>query len=333
MACRNECRAIEECLHSIFQQDYPPERFEVLLADGMSEDGTRSLLEQKFLGEPRLRIIDNPQRIVSTGLNAAIRNAHGSIIIRMDAHTRYSIDYVRQCVDVLLETGADNVGGPARTESHGLIQKSIAAAYHSPFAVGGARFHNPNFEGYVDTVTYGCWPREVFQLFGFFDEELVRNQDDEFNLRLTRRGGKIYQSPRIRSWYFPRKSLVELFLQYKQYGYWKVRVIQKHRLPASFRHVVPGVFVASLVLMPLFSLAWFPFLYGWAGMILLYLLLVLIASVATSAQNGWDLLFILAIVFPCYHLSYGWGFLRGLFDFVLFRRGSTHSAFSRLTRS
>lgn len=206
----------------------------------------------------RLRLISNPGRITPTGLNAAIRGAQGDIIIRMDAHTEYAADYVRQCVEVLETTGADNVGGPAQTKAETYMEKVVAAAYHSPFSVGGARFHNVNYEGWVDTVTYGCWRRETFERFGYFDEELVRNQDDEHNLRILRGGGKIYQSPKIQSWYRPRGSLTALFKQYMQYGYWKVRVIQKHKLPASWRHLVPGAFVLSLGL--LFLLAAFSFL-------------------------------------------------------------------------
>jgi succinoglycan biosynthesis protein ExoA len=198
-------------------------------------------------------VIDNPGRIVSTGLNSAIKAARGEIVVRMDAHTEYAPDYVQQCVAVLQETGADNVGGPARTRAETYLEKAVAAAYHSRFAVGGARFHDVNYEGWVDTVTYGCWRREAFDRFGYFDEELVRNQDDEHNLRIIRDGGKIWQSPKIRSWYRPRGSLSALFKQYMQYGYWKVRVIQKHKLPASWRHLVPGAFVLALLVLILLS--------------------------------------------------------------------------------
>src|SRR5205823_12095039 len=142
------------------------------------------------------------------------------------------------CVQLLSETAADNVGGPWIAKGEGRIGKAIAAAFQSSFANGCARGHDPNHSGLVDTVYLGCWRREIFDRIGFFDEELVRNQDDEFNLRLSRAGGLIWQSPRIKSWYHPRASLRSLWRQYAQYGYWKVRVIQKHGLPASMRHVV-----------------------------------------------------------------------------------------------
>src|SRR6185503_9369622 len=149
----------------------------------------------------------------------------------------------RQCVAVLNETGADNVGGPPRAIANTYLEKAIGAAWHSSFAVGGSRFHDQNYEGYLDTVMWCCWRKEVFQRYGYFDEELIRNQDDEHNLRITRGGGKIFQTPRIRSGYQVRGSLRKLFSQYYQYGYWKVRVIQKHRLPASLRHLAPAAFL------------------------------------------------------------------------------------------
>jgi glycosyltransferase involved in cell wall biosynthesis len=389
LPCRNEARGIETCIASVLAQEPPPGEFEVIIADGMSDDGTREILArlaEEVAGKPAdatpspggedrgegeslksasapgclLRVIDNPDRIVSKGLNAAIRSARGEIIIRLDAHTEYAPDYVRECIAALRATGADNVGGPACTKAQTFIEKAVSAAYHSPFSVGGARFHDPDYEGYVDTVTYGCWPRSTFEKFGLFDEELVRNQDDEHNLRITRGGGKVYQSPKIKSWYRPRGSLAALFKQYMQYGYWKVRVIQKHKLPASWRHLVPGAFVLALLLLFLFSafcfslslcsassdpvvagpwsvvhsVSHFSFLLSTFSFLLIcsaYLFAVLVASVFTAARTEWKLLAVLPLVFGCYHFGYGFGFLRGILDFVILRRGASVS-FTKLTR-
>jgi succinoglycan biosynthesis protein ExoA len=250
-----------------------------------------------------------------------------------------------RCLDVLQRTGADNVGGAARTKADGYWQRAIASAYHSHFSVGGARFHKPDHEGYVDTVAYGCWRKSTFERFGYFDEELVRNQDDEHNLRITRGGGKVYQSPRIRSWYRPRSSLLALFTQYMQYGYWKVRVIQKHKLPASWRHLVPGAFLfSSIILAAVFLLDFlvpgengllstvgglamkiFRFAIG------AYMLALLVASIATAAKTEWKLLPVLPLVFGCYHFGYGYGFLRGVWDFLVWRR-RPQQTFQSLTR-
>ncbi len=323
--CGKEKDHIKACVRSILAQESPPGGFEVIIADGMSDDGTRDVLKQLEGEDPRVRTIDNPGRIVSSGLNAAIRAAQGRIIIRMDAHTEYASDYIRQCFIVRQETGADDVGGPWVAKGNGLVSSAIAAAFQSPFAVGGARGHNPHYEGTIDTVYLGCWPREVFDRIGLFDEELVRNQDDEFNLRLTRTGGKIWQSPRIKSYYRPRNSLGGLFRQYLQYGYWKVRVIQKHKMPASARHLMPGSFVLSLILLPLLAL-WFPLLlWGWLGLVGVYSFSNVTVSLLTAARLDWALFPILPLVFACYHFAYGYGFLRGVWDFVIVRQGPAHS--------
>ena len=187
-------------------QDYPRERMEAIVADGMSTDETRDILNSYVARDSRICPIDNPQGIASTGLNAALARSRGEVILRMDAHTEYAPDYVRQCLAVLAETGASNVGGPVMRGRRIVRPAPVAAAYHSRYSCGGARFHDVEYEGPVDTVTYGCWPRSVFERVGPFDEELVRNQDDEHNLRLTRAGERVWQSPRIRSRYRPRSS-------------------------------------------------------------------------------------------------------------------------------
>ena len=211
------------------------------------------------------------------------------------------------------------------------MQRAISAAYRSAFSAGGARFHNPDYEGYVDTVTYGCWRREVFDRIGLFDEELVRNQDDEFNLRLVRSGGKIWQSIQVRSWYHPRESLRQLFAQYMQYGYWKVRVIQKHRVPGSLRHLIPSTFVFALAFLPVLSLIWPLALYAWTSLLALYVIVNFSFSAVTAAANGWNLFPILPCVFAIFHVAYGLGFLKGFADFVVLRRKAdrSHSALTR----
>src|SRR5688572_1516136 len=208
--CRNEQDHIETCLRSILDQERPRGDVEVIVADGMSTDGTREILQKLAIEDSRLRIVDNPRQITPCGMNAGIKEARGRYVAIMGAHNRYAPDYVCRSVEVLEETGADNVGGAMICEAESYTQRAIAAAYHSPFSAGGARWHNPEYEGPADTVFGGVYRCEVFERIGFFDEGLVRNQDDEFNLRLTRAGGKIWQSPRIRSWYQPRSSLLSL---------------------------------------------------------------------------------------------------------------------------
>jgi glycosyltransferase involved in cell wall biosynthesis len=331
LPCRNEYGYIEDCLKSILAQEPPDGGFEVIVADGVSNDGTREYLERFSAENPKVRLLNNPGRIVSTGLNAALREARGEVIVRMDAHTVYASNYIKQCLAVLRETGADNVGGPMCTTATTFKERAIRAVFHSSFAVGGARSHNPNYEGYVDTVIYGCWRKSIFDRVGNFDEELVRNQDDEHNLRISRSGGKIYQSPSIRSWYHVRDSFRTVFRQYLQYGYWKVLVIRNHRLPASIRHLVPAAFVGALAVLLISGLFWRPALMGATGLASVYLLGVLLASLITAARTEWKLLPALPLAFCCFHLGYGYGFLRGILDFVLFQKAPA-TRFVQLTR-
>jgi succinoglycan biosynthesis protein ExoA len=330
--CRNEKDHIETCVRSILAQEPSPGGFEIIVADGMSDDGTREILEKIAVSDERLKIIDNPHRITAHGMNAGIRQARGQYIAIMGAHANYAPDYLRSSLEVLQETRADNVGGSMMCVGESRLQRAIAAAHHSPFSVGGARWHDAHHEGPADTVFGGFYRRDVFEKIGLFDETLVRNQDDELNLRLTRAGGKIWHSSRIKSWYQPRASLAALFRQYVQYGYWKVRVIQKHRRPASVRHLVPGSFVFCLFVLPLLGLFYVPALWIWLAMISLYVGCNLIASAATAARHGWKYLSLLPVVFACYHLGYGIGFLCGVIDFLVLRRTPSDS-FTELTRS
>lgn len=334
-ACRNEAEHIAGFLDSLVSQDFGGLTWEAILADGESGDGTKEILEEYAARNANLRVIANPARVVSAGLNAAIREARGEFILRMDAHTRYGRDYCRLCVETLERTGADNAGGPARTLARGIWAGAIAAAYHSPFSTGGGRFHDESHEGWVDTVPYGCWRRDIFDRIGLFDEALVRNQDDEFNLRLTRAGGRIWQSPHIVSWYSPRATLRSLFLQYFQYGFWKVAVIRKHRLPGSWRHLVPGGFViANLVLPGGAALGFSLCSQLWLAMISTYALASGAASFAAAYRRGWSLLPLLPFVFGVYHISYGTGFLAGLASFwPAWRRPfATSPLFTKLSR-
>jgi len=321
VACRNERKYIRDLLDSICRQHLGGAKIEVLVADGMSDDGTRQILDLYRRIVLPLRVIDNPDKIVSAGLNAAIREARGAIIIRMDAHSEYAPDYISRCLETLQETDADNVGGPALTRAEGYLGRAIGLAYHSKFSCGGAKFHDADYEGYADTVPYGCWRRATLERIGLFDETLGRNQDDELNLRLTCAGGKIWQSPKIISWYRPRASLADLFRQYFQYGFWKVSVIRKHGKPASWRHLVPAACLLACIALLLGAVGaslggsvwWKATLVATcAAFAALYLAASGVAALLISRKDGWRFLPVLPIVFSTYHLAYGFGFLLGL---------------------
>jgi len=321
--CRNEKRHISTFLESVRKQELEPGwEMEILVADGMSDDGTRDTVRACAARSPEIRLIDNPGQIVSTGLNAAIRACVGEIVIRMDAHTIYASDYVRQCVRTLQQTGADNVGGPWVANGTSAMEQAVAAAFRSPFCCGGGKAHDPDYEGEVDTVYLGCWRRSVFDWAGLFDPALVRNQDDEFNFRLRNKGARIWQSPRIKSWYTPRGSLGRLFWQYLQYGFWKVAVIAKHGRPASWRHTVPAAFVIwillSIILMTLAAVSHAPNLATFIGRSLaigvcIYLAVCLATTAALVRTVQTRALALVPVVIPIYHIAYGFGFLLGLY--------------------
>lgn len=345
--CRNESASIAGLCDAALAQQMPPGvELEVLIADGRSDDGTRQWLQQACAREPRLRLIDNPARIVSAGLNRCIEQARGGFIVRWDVHTRYAPDYVAQCLAAWQRSGADNVGGPwcaewpAGAGRQAQWARAIAAAFQSRWVVGGARSRDAAYEGEVDTVYLGAWPRETFTRVGGFDEALVRNQDDEHNLRIRRAGGRIWQSARIRSHYQPRGSLRQLFAQQRQYGYWKPFVMKKHGQPASLRHLVPGGFVLALAAGPVMSalltsagalMAGGAVGAAWLALVLVYAGFLLAVSAAIAAQRrDSGLLARLPAVIAAYHLGYGLGSLRGAWDVL--RGQQPDAAFGRLTR-
>jgi succinoglycan biosynthesis protein ExoA len=317
MPVRNEAVFIGTSLGAVLAQDYPHDRLEVLVADGMSSDATRGTIAGVAACVPEIsvKVLDNPRGIVATGLNEALRHAKGKVLVRVDGHTVIAADYVRECVEALERSDAANVGGGMVAVGQGTFGRAVALATSSRFGVGGARFHYSMEEEWVDTVYMGCWQRETFERIGGFDEELIRNQDDEFNYRLRARGGKILLSPRIKSLYFNRSTVRSLWRQYFQYGYWKVRVMQKHPRQMRWRQFAPPLLVAAL----LFGLAFSPFsAWGWrwlGAVAVSYALALALASFGAARRAEWNLAPLLAVAFVTLHLAYGSGFLVGLVRF------------------
>jgi glycosyltransferase involved in cell wall biosynthesis len=317
MPIRNEADFIERSLGAVLTQDYPRELLEVLIADGLSVDGTSQIIARLAEAYPDIRVlvIENPGRIVPTGFNLALDRARGEVIIRVDGHTIVAPDYVRECVMALQSSGADNVGGRMEPVGQNRFGEAVSLVTSTPFGVGGARFHYSEYEEWVDTVYMGAWPRQVFERVGLFDEEQVRNQDDEFNYRLLERGGRILLSPNIRSRYYTRSTPRSLWRQYYQYGYWKVRVIQKH--PAQMRpsQIAPPLFAGTLLL----GLGLTPFAaagrWGLALAVCCYAVANVAASALTARRAQSRLLPLLPLAFIILHFAYGLGFLMGLAKF------------------
>lgn len=315
LAIRNEGKFIARTLTAIIDQTYPTEKMEIVIADGLSTDETRDIVRSFESSHKHIVLLDNPGKIVSTGLNLALNSAHGDVIVRVDGHTVIEHDYVEQCVAALSRTRADNVGGRMNAVGERAVARAISCATSSPFGVGGGRFHYSEAEEWADTVYMGAWPRSVFDRVGGFDEEMVRNQDDEFNYRLRELGGRILLSPLIKSEYYNRSSFSKLWSQYFQYGYWKVRVMQKHPRQMQWRQFVPAAFVFSLLVFGAGS-----FLFPWSrvigsGIVALYLIANLSASIIAGLKGNVRSFYLLPICFAILHVSYGLGFLKGLVHF------------------
>ncbi|HET7451545.1 MAG TPA: glycosyltransferase family 2 protein [Thermoanaerobaculia bacterium] len=314
---RNEAGFIARSLGAVLEQDYPPARLEVIVADGMSTDATRAIVLRSAAAHPEIpvSIVDNPEGIVPTGMNAGIASARGDVIVRVDGHTIVAPDYVRRCVDALRRTGAQNVGGRMTAMGEGSFARAVAAATSSRFGVGGARFHYSDREEEVDTVYMGAWPRSVLADLGGFDPEMVRDQDDELNYRLRARGGRVVLCPEIRSRYFNRATVRSLARQYFQYGYWKVRVLQKHPRQMRPRQFAPPALAAAVVVSAAAAAVSRPGRIALAGLGAAYAAAALGASAVAARRAGRRAAPYLPIAFGALHFAYGFGFLAGLARF------------------
>lgn len=318
MPIRNEAAFIERSLGAVLAQDYPADRLEVLIVDGMSTDDTRAIVQQLAAQHPhvQVRLIDNPGKIVPTGFNAALAQARGDVIVRVDGHCEIAPDYVSRCVAHLFEDGADGVGGPIETIGTSPLSETIALAMGSSFGVGGSAFRTVKDRAMVvDTIAFPAYTRAAVEMAGPLDEELVRNQDDEYNYRLRKLGFKLLLAPDVRSKYYSRGSLRSLWRQYYQYGFYKVRVLQKHPRQMRLRQFVPPVFVATILGGALLSPCGKIVRRLWGLAASAYAAANLLASWRIARKAGYEHLWRLPVVFSILHFGYGLGFLHGLIHF------------------
>ena len=312
---RNEEKCIEATIDAIIGQDYPQNRIEIFVVDGMSTDRTREITSKYTDKYVNIRLLDNPGFIVPIGMNIAIRQAEGEVIIRVDGHTEITSNYVRTCIETIQSTNADNVGGCMTAQGDSLFGEAVAIATSTKFGIGNSKFHYSVIQEPVDSVYMGAWKKSIFEKVGLFDEELVRDQDDELNYRIRKNGGTIILNPNIKSVYTSRSTPFLLWMQYFHYGLFKVRVLQKHPGQMSIRHFVPPLFVISLVLSIFFTLFT---QFGWivlASTAGLYAIANLTATILSTMKKSWEFFFLLPVAFIIIHLSYGAGFLFGLLKF------------------
>jgi succinoglycan biosynthesis protein ExoA len=318
--CWNEAGFVAAFLDSVLANSYPPDRLEILLVDGMSDDGTRETVQAYAARFPRLRMVDNPGHRKPAALNRGIRAARGEVIIRLDVHAEYEREYIAKCVRGLLDhPTADNVGGIRRSKARNntLVGRAIALSTTHAFGAGNSRYRvGVSRPQWVDTVFGGCYRRSVFEKIGYFDETLTRAQDREFNQRLRDCGGRILLLPDIECTYYARSGFADFCRWIFEAGYWPFRASRlANRWIGSWRNVAPAAFVlatvAGIVLAFVAPRAGLPA----AAMLALYAG----AALYFSARLAWTqrdpmLLVGMPLVFVTTHLFYGVGSFWGMVD-------------------
>jgi glycosyltransferase involved in cell wall biosynthesis len=308
MPCLDEERYVEACLRTVLAQDYPADRFEIIVADGGSRDRTREIVARIAAEDGRVSLIENPGRLQAAGMNEVIRHARGDVIVRMDIHAEYAPDYVRRSVEALERTGADNAGGAARTRATTPFQQAVCAALESPLGVGGSKYRDAVNEGWVESVFNGAFRREVFERVGLYDPGAITNEDAELNQRILAAGGRIWLSRDIVVHYLPRARPDAIVRQYYRYGRGRARTFLKHRRLLSLRPALPFLMLVAGVLLVatsrLHGLTLWP--------IGTYAALTLAEAIRVGRGGGLGRILQVWSIFPLLHVAHGVGFAAGL---------------------
>ncbi len=312
MPVYNEEKYIKKCIDSLLLQDYPKDAMEWIFVDGISSDKTVEIIQGYKKEHPELiNVFSNPKKIVPYAMNIGIKESKGKYIVRMDAHADYATDYITKCVEYLENVDAENVGGVAITKANGFVGNAIAKMLSSKFGVGNSQFRTNGESGYVDTVPFGAFKREVFIKYGGYDERLVRNQDNEMNYRIRKNGGKIYLANDIKFSYYCRDSISSIAKMAQKNGMWNVITMKLCPGAMGIRHFIPLAFVLSVTLLALLGVAHWIFLLALAAELLLYSALDVLFSVKSGASFKERML--LMILFPVFHIAYGFGSIIGIF--------------------
>ncbi len=314
----NEGLFIARSLDQVLAQDYPAERIEIIVADGMSNDNTREIVAEYQRRYPQILMVDNPTRFRAAGLNLAIVKSKGDVIICVDGHCEVATDFVRQDVELLREhPEAWCVGGPIVHTGTNVFSKAVAIAMSHPFGVGTATHRFANFEGYGEGAAFAAFRRWVFDRIGFFDEVMVRTEDDELNYRMSQAGGKTYLSPRVQYKYYVRDTFQKLFQQYVQYSFWRIPVMRKHKRPTTVRQIVPPLFFLTMLVLLACGLALRQPLVALA-LPVLYIGALLAIGILSIPKVGLKVAALVPVAMATMHAAYALGIAYGLFS-ALFR--------------
>ncbi|MBT1609308.1 glycosyltransferase family 2 protein [Curtobacterium poinsettiae] len=319
MPVLNEVTEVRAAVGSLLDQDYTGP-FEVILALGPSIDGTNELVAEMSAADPRIRAIDNPIGSTPAGLNVAIRASVHPVVIRVDAHSVLPTDYTRIAVRTLLDSGADNVGGIMRAEGRTPFERAVALAYGSRVGLGGTPHHVGGTAGPAETAYLGVFRRERLFDVGLFDEGIKRGQDWELNRRLRQTGGTVWFTPELVVTYRPRPSLKRLVRQFVATGLWRGELARRFPANNGLRYFVPPAMVAAMALGIVAGLVGIvgaalatPLAWALLGFVVpvVYLLFVVLGSVAVARRSGLPTLLWLLVVLPCIHVGWGLGFIIG----------------------
>jgi glycosyltransferase involved in cell wall biosynthesis len=331
--CRNEEIFIGRCLDSLINQDYPKEKIELLIMDGMSTDRTRIIVQGYTVKNSFIRLIDNPEKFQSFALNKGIKESTGEIIIRCDAHAEYNRNHIKRSVYWLQKDNSiGNVGGMwiNKPGNNSLKAKGIAYSLEHWFCVGPNKYRlGVTKPREVDTVPFGAWRREIFDKVGLFNENFLRAQDLELNMRIKKTGYKIFLDPEIKICYYPRDNFKKLFSMMVQYGYWKILVNKKLKVLSSIRQLAPPLFVLYLFLIPILAFASFGFMIP----LIVYLLLSSLFSfrIAAKKKNA-KLVSFIFLTFLVSHIGYGLGYIKGVKNILILRHSDSGEKHIEITR-
>lgn len=315
--CRNEEKYIGECLISLLNQENVKDKIEILVVDGMSTDNTRNIVHNISMDNPQVILVDNPQFLTPHALNTGIKNAKGEFIAVLGAHAEYSSDYLATCLELANQhPEVSCVGGPILSKGKTPFAKAAALAMSSIIGVGNAKHRFPDYEGYAEMACFPVFRRDVFDKYGLYDESLIRNQDDEFCFRITKSGGKVFISPKAKSSYFVRESPLALFKQYYNYGFWRVAVLIKHKIPISYRQQIPILFYLIVIILFILGLVLNNLILG-ILLPALYLAAIILFSIPIFINNQFNAAVRFPVAAIVLHLSYAAGFFIGVVKFII----------------
>lgn len=338
-----EAKYIGRCLESLIANDFDfaTSGSEILVIDGYSTDGTREIIAQYVAKYSFIRLLDNPKTVQVVALNIGLAAATGDIIIRCDAHSEYPSNYISELVKWHKKGIAANIGGCWLTlpGDDSIRAHAIASVMRHPLGVGFTYRTAPRGrERFVDTVPFGSWRRETIEALGPFDEEFIRAQDLEYNMRLRAWGLRILMLPWLRIRYYARETFEKAAQMFYQYGYWKNKVNKKYGMLSSTRQLLPPLFLFGLVaLLIVVPFKWPTALYALGTYLLMYLIPIFIASFFITKHQPperriFSFFLLVIVAFMMAHFSYGGGYLKGFFDIFIFRKNNLPGHLNSTTR-